>query len=244
MNRAADLLAVALAEVGYLEKKSNASLAVSTANAGQNNWTKYGAWYGLNGPDAYWCHIFVSWCASRADCTAIIPKTASCWTGRDWFARRGKFFKRAGFVPRQGDIIYFSSAQYPDGGAHVGIVERTASGKVYTVEGNTSGASGVITNGGGVARKNYPLSLTRIYGYGRPEYEEDDDMTTDEVKKIAREVLAVELYQTIDEVPDWAKPTIEKLITKGYLQGDGDGLDLTEDLMRTLVINDRAHLYG
>ena len=43
---------------------------------------------------------------------------------------------------------------------------------VYTIEGNTSVASGVIANGGGVCRKKYSLSYNRIYGYGRPEYDE------------------------------------------------------------------------
>ena len=35
-----DLLAVALGEVGYLEKKSSASLDDKTANAGMGNYTK------------------------------------------------------------------------------------------------------------------------------------------------------------------------------------------------------------
>jgi hypothetical protein len=33
---------IALAEVGYLEKKSNSNLDNKTANAGSNNYTKYG----------------------------------------------------------------------------------------------------------------------------------------------------------------------------------------------------------
>ena len=51
-------------------------------------------------------------------------------------------------------------------------------------------------------------------------------------------------YETIEDVPEWAKPTIRKLMGKGILQGDGGGLGLTYDLTRILVINDRAGLYG
>lgn len=52
------------------------------------------------------------------------------------------------------------------------------------------------------------------------------------------------IYNYIDDnMPDWAKPTIEKLVNKGFLKGGDDGLNLTEDLMRILVINDRAGIY-
>lgn len=52
------------------------------------------------------------------------------------------------------------------------------------------------------------------------------------------------IYNYIDDnMPDWAKPTIQKLVDKGFLKGDGNGLNLNEDLMRMLVINDRAGLY-
>lgn len=47
-------------------------------------------------------------------------------------------------------------------------------------------------------------------------------------------------YNTIEEVPDWGRDTIKMLVDKGYLKGDGVGLDLSYDLLRTLVILDRA----
>ena len=42
--------------------------------------------------------------------------------------------------------------------------------KKRTIEGNTSVASGVIENGGGVRQKSYNLSYERIIGYGRPDW--------------------------------------------------------------------------
>lgn len=52
------------------------------------------------------------------------------------------------------------------------------------------------------------------------------------------------IYNYIDEnMPDWARPTIQKLVDKGYLKGDGEGLNLDENLLRMLVINDRAGIY-
>ncbi|MFI3313330.1 MAG: N-acetylmuramoyl-L-alanine amidase [Eubacteriales bacterium] len=55
---------------------------------------------------------------------------------------------------------------------------------------------------------------------------------------------AMTYYQTIQDVPDWATETVEKLMDKGYLQGDETGLNLEHNALRNLVINDRAGLYN
>ena len=53
------------------------------------------------------------------------------------------------------------------------------------------------------------------------------------------------MYKTLENVPDWAKPTVQKLVDKGHLQGDQNGeLNLTNDMTRTLVILDRAGVFG
>ena len=46
-------------------------------------------------------------------------------------------------------------------------------------------------------------------------------------------------YNNLEEVPDYAKKTIGKLIDAGALKGTGDGLNLSEDMIRMLVILDR-----
>jgi hypothetical protein len=53
----------------------------------------------------------------------------------------------------------------------------------------------------------------------------------------------MERYNTLDSLPDWAKPTIQKMIGKGLLQGNGASLDLSLDMLRIFVVNDRAGLY-
>ena len=50
---------------------------------------------------------------------------------------------------------------------------------VYTVEGNTSDASGVVANGGCVCKKSYPIGSSLIAGYGRPRY--NDGFTGGEI---------------------------------------------------------------
>lgn len=76
-------LAVVMGEVGYLEKASNKDLHHKTANAGFNNYTKYGEWYGGNG--LYWCQQFVSWCAYEA-CRRYLEQQKTGWEkdGEAW----------------------------------------------------------------------------------------------------------------------------------------------------------------
>jgi cell wall-associated NlpC family hydrolase len=121
-----------------------------------DNETKYGAWYGINGQP--WCAIFVSWCYDKAglvDKVAAETKKgfASCDAGLKWFAKKGKI------VPvgeaREGDIVFFqfdTDAQ-PD---HVGIVDKNMKRlkALRTIEGNTSpNNKGSQSNGGGVYQK-------------------------------------------------------------------------------------------
>ena len=51
-------------------------------------------------------------------------------------------------------------------------------------------------------------------------------------------------YNTVTECPEWARPTVEKLVSKRHLNGDGTGLNLSYDMVRLLVILDRAGAFG
>lgn len=79
---------------------------------------------------------------------------------------------------------------------------------------------------------------------------EVEDMTEAQTRNIAKQEIAnaekaKKVYDTVDAVPAWGKATVQKLVNKGFLQGDDKGkLALSTDLLRLLVINDRAHLYG
>ena len=51
-------------------------------------------------------------------------------------------------------------------------------------------------------------------------------------------------FENVEDIPEWARPSVEKLMKKGILKGDGQGLDLSYTLLRIIVINDRAGVYG
>lgn len=64
---------------------------------------------------------------------------------------------------KHGDIIFFDWADSNDGKAdHVGIVEKSVDGKVYAIEGNSSGDT--------CRQKEYSIDSNVILGYGTPAY--------------------------------------------------------------------------
>ena len=50
-------------------------------------------------------------------------------------------------------------------------------------------------------------------------------------------------FNKIEEIPDYARATIQKLIDKNILKGNEKGLDLSEDMVRMIILNDRVGLY-
>ncbi len=76
-----------------------------------------------------------------------------------------------------------------------------------------------------------------------------EDIDMEELKKLQNEVAELRkqcaIYDYMDEnMPEWAKPTIQKLMDSDILQGDDKGqLGLTMDAIRIFVANDRAGLY-
>ena len=77
--------------------------------------------------------------------------------------------------------------------------------------------------------------------------EEEIDMSKDEVQKMIEDAVEKAVpaqkepvvYQTLDKVPEYGKPTVSKLVASGALRGTEHGLGLSTDMLRTLVILDR-----
>lgn len=173
----------ALAESGYLEKASRSHLDEKTANAGSANITKYArdlaeiGYFNGNKQGVAWCATFVCWCFVRAYGKAAALKLlcqpsktgsnagAGCKYARNYFKAKGQLHDN----PQPGDQVFFYSSD-KSSISHTGLVYKVEGGKVYTVEGNTSSASGVVANGGAVAKKSYSLTYGRLAGFGRPDY--------------------------------------------------------------------------
>lgn len=144
------VIKIAKNEIGYLEKKSNSQLDSKTANAGSNNYTKYWRDVKSSYQGQPWCAAFVSWCFMKAFGLNKAKKLLKHWPYVYCPTLGQLFTKNAN--PKVGDIVIF----YHNGTfTHTGIVTAVNGDRFYTIEGNTSGASGIIANGGGVCAKSY-----------------------------------------------------------------------------------------
>lgn len=144
------LITAAYAEVGYLEKKSDAYLDDMTKNAGYNNYTKYWRDVMPSYQTQPWCAAFVTWCFDKVFGKNNTKKLLKhypyvyCPTLGELFTKYAN--------PEVGDIVIF----WRNGTfAHTGIVTKVDGDRFQTVEGNTSSGSAIVPNGGGVYEKSY-----------------------------------------------------------------------------------------
>ncbi len=224
------VIAAARAEVGYIEKASNAQLDDKTANAGKGNWTKYardldGIGHIYNGrKNGYdWCDVFVDWCfittfgpeiGMKLLCQSPDGLGAGVKYSAQYYQSKGRFKDEN---PKPGDQIFFWDGKV---WKHTGLVVEVKDGKVYTVEGNTTGASGVVANGGGVALKSYSLTSDSIAGYGRPDY---SIVPVDEAESNRDAVDLTDIGGTGDAHSAWADDAVEFCKRNGLFAGDGKG---------------------
>lgn len=172
-NTVKKLINQACAWTGYLEKASNKDLDSFTANAGSNNYTCFARDYKVHTGGNYqrqpWCAMFVSEVFVQAFGLDAAKKLLGgslyhyCPTGVEQFKKVGRWSLK----PEPGAVVFFTNGQRA---YHTGIVTEVTASRIKTVEGNTSGASGVVPNGGGVCQKSYAKNYSKILGYGLPDW--------------------------------------------------------------------------
>jgi surface antigen len=165
MTTPTDVVARAERELGYEEVGTNR--------------TKYGAWFGLNG--APWCAMFVSWVFYHEGLPLPFeqPKGfALTDNGVIGFKRWGRWHTTA---PQRGVVVFFDRRSSNAGVDHAGIVTAVRSdGRIQTIEGNATNR---------VERCQYTRSDHRIVGYGRPRYDEEEDMPSiGEIQKVVNDM--------------------------------------------------------
>jgi len=223
MSKPSDVVNIALAEVGYQEKASNAYLDDKTANAGSANWTKYArdlaaAGYYNGGKNGFaWCDVFVDWCffkaygaveGQRIQCQSG-PLGAGCIYSAQYYQQKGRYDRN----PKVGDQVFFQS-----GGeiGHTGIVVEVTDSTIVTVEGNSSDQ---------VKKNTYNRSNSYIAGYGHPLYSDSSADAEEPAKPVtAPETPTVTCVVSLPQLKNGAEGVTVKnaqtlLILKGYYCG-------------------------
>ena len=166
--------AVARGELGYHEKASNAQLDDKTSNAGSGNYTKYardldalGFFYNGKKQGFPYCDLGYDWTLVKAFgveaalkllCQPRYSAGAGCYYSAMYYKQKGQFHG-PNTVPQPGDQIFFT---YQAGEvSHTGMVENVSGNVITVIEFNTSDM---------VARRTYTVGESRIYGYGRPNW--------------------------------------------------------------------------
>lgn len=148
----------------YLEKRSNAYLDDFTRNAGSNNYTKFARdvnrWGQPGCQGQPWCAEYQFWKLVKILGITRALKIMgggfyNCVSITNHAKANGTWHKS----PKVGALIIFRN------GSHVGSVRKFNGSIVYTNEGNTSSAAGVVANGGAVRNKSYAINDPAIDGY-------------------------------------------------------------------------------
>lgn len=255
MTEIEKIISVAEAEIGYLEKRSNNDLYDKTANAGSGNYTKYWAEIKPSYQGQPWCACFVTWCFVQAFGKDMAEKLLKhypyvyCPTMASLFALNAN--------PKRGDIVIFKH-----GGefTHTGIVTSVDGDYFTTVEGNTSGGSTIIANGGAVCAKGYYNSNLPGTKFCTPDYSiVEEELTMAQYEELKAEIKTVKaenaalkteitelktpmIYNYIDNnMPQWAHEAVQWCVDNGVIVGTGDGLGLDDKDLKLCQMIYRLH---
>ena len=198
----------------YLEKKSNAYLDDFTKNAGDKNYTKFARdvnnWNQPGCQGQPWCAVYQFWKLVKVfGLTKALQIMGGVFYNCQSVTRHAKQKGTWHSTPKKGALIIFRN------GSHIGSVNSYDATYVYTNEGNTSSAPGVVANGGACRNKKYKLTDSAIDGYVWIDYgTTEDQKSTETAVQLSKVPKWVGMVNTAElNVRSWPgkeNPTIKK----------------------------------
>ena len=198
----------------YLEKKSNAYLDDFTKNAGDKNYTKFARdvnnWNQPGCQGQPWCAVYQFWKLVKVfGLTKALQIMGGGFYNCQSVTRHAKQKGTWHSTPKKGALIIFRN------GSHIGSVNSYDTTYVYTNEGNTSSAPGVVANGGACRNKKYKLTDSAIDGYVWIDYGTTEDQKSTEIavqlSKVPKWVGMVNTAElNVRSWPGKENPTIKK----------------------------------
>lgn len=198
----------------YLEKKSNAYLDDFTKNAGDKNYTKFARdvnnWNQPGCQGQPWCAVYQFWKLVKVfGLTKALQIMGGGFYNCQSVTRHAEQKGTWHSTPKKGALIIFRN------GSHIGSVNSYDTTYVYTNEGNTSSAPGVVANGGACRNKKYKLTDSAIDGYVWIDYGTTEDQESTEtavqLSKVPKWVGMVNTAElNVRSWPGKENPTIKK----------------------------------
>lgn len=172
-----------------------------------------------------WCATTVSAVAIACGLTEIMPTEVSCPEMVKLYQKHelSRWEENDAYVPDIGDIILYD---WQDNGVgdnkgvpdHIGIVTKVDGTQITITEGNM---------GGKVGKRVIPLNGKFIRGYCLPNYAWMAGVDMDRWHKVE------------DIKSSYYRREVQRLIKNGVLAGKDGDLDLSEDMLRCILICER-----
>lgn len=166
-----EMIKLAQSQVGYKETGNNHNKYAQYFDTEKSKGGPY-PWFNGKKQNVAWCAIWICWLfvmvlepknilgsPDKVRQWLKFPKPAdNCAAGCPylWSYLKARFGSVAKAKGQPGDIIFFNAKC-----THVGIIEKISNGKYITIEGNKND---------GVARGEYSINSTKIYGIIHPDY--------------------------------------------------------------------------
>lgn len=186
-------------------------------------------------PRFYRMSIGDDWCAATMTAISVklgyldfMPGECSVGQMMEKYQKMGRWVEDDAYIPKPGDLVCYDwqdngqgdNLGWPD---HIGMIIEVNGSNMVVAEGNMAGNV--------MGKRSLIVNARYIRGYCCPDYEQAGEIDYDPIQG------------EINALPDWSRPTIQKLVDKGILVGRGDTLDLTDDMIRILVILDRKGIF-
>ena len=168
-------------------------------------------------------------------CAAYLCGTAWRLGYRNWnfecscsrlqeMAKADGIWRDRSYIPQVGDWVVFDLSKPWGKGDHIGVVTGTDGKKEYSCEGNFSDS---VKN-----RLDLKVGDERICGYICNDFMElvdNSNFVDGDRPNIPIEIPEIEeeqdmkIYNTVDEMPEWAQEGVQELVDVHIIEGVGDG---------------------
>lgn len=188
-----------------------------------------------------WCAITVAGIAHAMGLTEAYPMEMSCSKIIEIAKSMGIWIEDDGYIPVPGDWCIFAwkgeegkeNTLAPN---HIGAVYFSDGEVFLSVEGN---------KGDTVGTRALQVGDRRIRGFVHPDFAPCIGKSIAPSEPVVQPVEPVQpIYRRLEDVPEWGRAAVAKLVDRGWLKGVGeDDLALSDDLARVLTVLDRGQVF-